>query len=59
MAISPGAGAPVAVTANVPPVPTTKVAALALVIATVWSTVTVKFCIAGEPTPLLAVIVIG
>src|SRR5579863_948664 len=36
-----------------------KLALLALVMAAVWFTVSVKFCVASAPTPLCAVIVIG
>ena len=54
-----GAGVPVAVTVNVPAVPTVNVALLALVIAGAWFTVSVKLCVALAPTPFCAVIVIG
>jgi hypothetical protein len=53
-----GAGKPVAVTVNVPAAPTENVVLLALVMAGAWSTVSVKFCVALLPTPLLAVKVI-
>jgi len=53
-----GVGDLVAVTVNEPAVPTTKVVLLALVIAGAWFTVSVKFCVALVPTPLLAVKVI-
>ena len=52
-----GAGKPVAVTVNVPRVLTVNVVLLALVMAGAWSTVSVKLWLAGEPTPLLAVMV--
>ena len=57
-----GVGEPVVVTVNVPAEPTENVALLALVIvgAVVPEfTVSVKDWVAGVPTPLLAVIVIG
>ena len=54
-----GAGVPVAVTVNVPAVPTVNVVFVALVIAGAWFTVSVKFCVALAPTPFCAVIVIG
>jgi hypothetical protein len=54
-----GAGNPVAVAVNDPDVPTVKLVLLALVMAGAWPTVIVKLCVAFEPTPLLAVIVIG
>jgi len=54
-----GAGKPVVVTVNVPAVPTVNVALLALVIAGGWPTVSVKLWLAGEPTPLLGVNVMG
>ena len=53
--LSVGAGKPVAVTVNVPAVPTVKLAVLALVIAGACWTVRVKLCTAAEPTPLEAV----
>jgi hypothetical protein len=53
------AGVPVVETVNVPATPTEKVVLLALVIAGAWSTVSVKACEAGVPTPLLAVKVSG
>ena len=49
-----GAGKPLAVGVKVPAVPTAKVVALALVKAATWLTVSVKFLVAGVPTPLLA-----
>jgi hypothetical protein len=52
---SVGAGNPVAVTVKVPAAPTLNVVVLALVIAGASSTVSVKFCVALLPTPLLAV----
>src|ERR1019366_1666671 len=54
-----GAGVPVAVTVNVPAVPTVKVVLLALVMAGAWFTVSVKLCVAFVPTPFCAVIVIA
>ena len=39
---------------NAPAVPTVNVALVALVIAGAWATVSVKACVAGVPTPLLA-----
>jgi len=54
-----GVGEPVAVTVNVPAVPTTKVVLFALVMAGAWLTVSVKLCVALLPTPLLAVKEIG
>ena len=52
-----GAGVPVAVTVNVPTVPSVKVVALAEVIAGGLVTVKVKFCVASGVIPLLAVMV--
>ena len=49
-----GAGKPLAVGVKVPFEPTAKVVALALVKAAAWLTVSVKFLVAGVPTPLLA-----
>ena len=63
--VSVGAGVPVAVTLNVPAVPTVKVVLLALVIAGAWFTVgagftvRVKDCVALGVVPLAAVIVMG
>jgi hypothetical protein len=63
--VSVGAGVPVAVTLNVPAVPTVKVALLALVIAGAWFTVTAGFtvrmkdCVALGVVALAAVNVIG
>ena len=54
-----GLGVPVAVTVNVPGVPTEKVVLLALVITGAVFTVKVKLWPAGDPTPLLAVNVMG
>jgi hypothetical protein len=51
------AGNPLAVTVKLPALPTVNVALLTLVIAGAWLTVRVKLCVAGEPTPLEAVIV--
>ena len=56
---SVGVGVPVAVTLNVPPVPTVKVVLLALVMTGPWFTVSVKFCVAAVPTPFCAVRVMG
>ena len=60
--VSVGVGTPLAVTVNLPALPTTNVAVLALVIAggvCVALIVNVKFWFTGVPTPLLAVMVIG
>src|SRR4051812_30181134 len=54
-----GAGKTVAVTPKVLGVPTVKVVLLALVMVGVRLTVSVKFCVALPPTPLLAVMRIG
>jgi hypothetical protein len=54
-----GVGVPVVNTENVPATPTANDVLLALVIAGAWSTVSVKACVAGVPTPLLAVKVSG
>jgi hypothetical protein len=54
-----GVGDPVAVTVNVPAVPTVNVVLLALVIAGFWLTVRVKLCVAFGVTPLFAVMVMG
>jgi len=54
-----GVGAPVAVTLNVPAVPTAKVVLLALVMTGPWFTVSVKLCVAAVPTPFCAVKVMG
>jgi hypothetical protein len=54
-----GVGVPVAVTVNVPAVPTVNVAWLTLVNAGAVLTVNVNVCVALEPTPLLAVMVMG
>ena len=50
-------GLPLVVIVNVPALPTMNVAALALVIAGAWLTVSLKTCVASGVTPLLAVIV--
>jgi hypothetical protein len=55
VAPSAGTGNPVVFTVNVPPVPWTKPALEALVIAGGWFTVKVKLWVAFVPTPLLAV----
>jgi hypothetical protein len=47
-----GVGEPVAVTVKDPAVPTKNAVLFALVIAAVWFTVSVKLCVASEPTPL-------
>ena len=52
-----GTGVPVAVTVNVPAVPSVKVVVLAEVIAGAPVTVKVKFCVASGVTPLVAVMV--
>jgi hypothetical protein len=52
-------GNPVAVTVNEPRVPAVNVVLAALLITGVWSTVSVKLCVAFGETPLLAVIVMG
>jgi hypothetical protein len=52
-------GKPVAVAVNDPAEPTVNVVVLELVMAGAWFTVSVKLCVALEPMPLLAVIVIG
>ena len=49
-----GAGRPVVVTENLPAVPTLKVVLSVLVNDALWSMVKVKFSVAGEPKPLLA-----
>jgi hypothetical protein len=51
------AGNPLAVTVKLLALPTVNAALLALVIAGAWSIVSVKLCVAAEPTPLEAVIV--
>ena len=53
-----GAGDPVAVTVNVPTLPTVNVVLLVLVIADAWLTVSVNVCVALGDTPFAAVIVI-
>ena len=60
--VSVGVGVPVVVTVKLPAVPTVNVVLLALVIAGAVCavfTVNVKLWLAGLPTPLLAVMVIG
>jgi hypothetical protein len=52
-------GVALVVIVKVPACPTVNVVALALVIATVWFTVSVKFCVALGATPLLAVMTSG
>ena len=59
VSVTDGVGVPVVVTVKLPAVPTVNVVLLALVIAGAWFTVRVKLWLAGVPTPLLAVIVIG
>jgi hypothetical protein len=58
LSLSVGCGAPVAVTVNDPVLPTENVAALALVTAGAWSTVSVNVCVAFGVTVFAAVIVI-
>ena len=48
-----------AVTVKDPAVPVVNVVLVPLVIAGAWFTVRVKFCVAGLPMPLVAVIVMG
>jgi len=55
VSLNVGLGVPVAVTVNVPGVPTVKVVLFALVITGAVLTVSVKGCVAAVPTPLLAV----
>ena len=57
--VSDGVGDPVVVTVKLPAVPTVNVVLPPLVIAGAWVTVNEKLWLAGEPTPLLAVIVMG
>src|SRR5579862_7700879 len=62
VSVRPGVGFPVAVTLNVLAVPTVKVMADVEMIVGAWETEvtdSVKLWIAGEPIPLLAVMVIG
>jgi hypothetical protein len=59
VSLNVGLGVPVAVTVNVPAVPTVKVVLFALVITGAVFTVSVKLCIKGEPTPFDAVNVMG
>jgi hypothetical protein len=59
LSLKVGAGKPVSVTVNVPAAPTVKVVLFALVMAGFWLTVSVKLCVAFDPTPLAAVRVIG
>jgi hypothetical protein len=56
---SAGVGNPVALNVKVPAVPAVKVVEGADVMAGGWSTVRVKLWVAGEPTPLVAVMVMG
>jgi hypothetical protein len=53
--LSEAVGVPVVVTVNVEDTPIANVVLFALVIVGAWSTVNVKACEAGVPTPLLAV----
>jgi hypothetical protein len=55
VSLKDAAGYPVAVTVNEPGAPLVNVAAAALVMAGAWSTVNVKFWVAFDPSPLLAV----
>jgi hypothetical protein len=55
VSLNVGAGVPVAITVNVPGVPTVNVVLLPLVITGAVFTVSVKLCVAGVPTVLLAV----
>jgi hypothetical protein len=59
VSVSAGSGKPVVVTVKVPAWPTVNVVLAALVIAGAWPIVSVKFCVALLPTPLLAVNVMG
>jgi len=59
VSLNVGLGVPVAVTVNVPAVPTVKVVLFALGIPGAMFTVSVKLVIAGEPTPCDAVNVMG
>ena len=59
VSVKVGAGKPEAVTVKVPAVPSVKVVSAAEVITGAASTVRVKAWVAGVPTPLLAVRVIG
>jgi hypothetical protein len=54
-----GAGNPEAVAWNAPAAPTVNAVLAALAIAGAWPIVSVKLWVAFDPTPLLAVIVIG
>lgn len=54
-----GRGKPEVITVNDEDVPTVNVALLGLMMAGAWSTVSVKLCVAGEPTPFDAVNVMG
>jgi hypothetical protein len=58
VSVKDGTGKPVAVTGNVPAVPTVNAVLLALLIAGGWSTVNVKVCVASVPIPLWALTVI-
>jgi hypothetical protein len=57
VSLNVGAGKPLAVTVNVPAVPTWKVVLLALVMAGTWFTVSVKVWVAFGLTPFWAVMV--
>jgi hypothetical protein len=57
--IKDGLGKPVVITVNDPETPTVNVVALGLVMAGAWSTVSVKLCVVGEPTPFDAVNMMG
>jgi hypothetical protein len=59
VSLNVGVGVPVAITVNVPGVPTVNVVLLPLVITGAVFTVSVKLWLAGVPTPLLAVNVMG
>ena len=59
VSVSDGAGVPVVVTVKLPATPTVKILLLALVMPGVWFTFSVKFCVAGAPTPFVAVRVSG
>jgi hypothetical protein len=54
-----GEGDPVAVTVNVPAVPTVNVVLFGLVMAGAWFTVRLKLCVAAGATPFWAVNVMG
>ncbi len=55
VSLNVGTGEPIAVTVNVPNVPTVKVVLFVLVIAGRVPTVKVKFCVAFTPIPFAAV----